>query len=125
LRLTTFRFLHASLQLDALVECKSPQAVRRTLQSFPSRIQDVYLRTWERILKHGDDDAMLAKTVLLWVLYGSRSMTIEELERAVATCPVTHKFEPGRLVPGATLMSLCRGLVVMEEESHLVRLVRE
>ncbi|KAH6909815.1 hypothetical protein BKA70DRAFT_176896 [Coprinopsis sp. MPI-PUGE-AT-0042] len=50
-------------------------------------------------------------------------MTIEELERAIATSPETHKFEPHRLVPGMTLMALCRGLVTFEEESRVVRLV--
>jgi hypothetical protein len=98
--------------------------VRRTLAGFPSKIEVVYLRTWERILKHNADHAMLAKVVLLWVLNSSRSMTIDKLERAVATSPITHKFDPGQIVPGAILMSICRGLVVVEEESHLVRLVR-
>ncbi|KAH6909937.1 hypothetical protein BKA70DRAFT_1425651 [Coprinopsis sp. MPI-PUGE-AT-0042] len=51
-------------------------------------------------------------------------MRVEELERAVATSPETHKFEASRLVSGATLMSLCRGLITVEEESQLVRLVR-
>jgi hypothetical protein len=98
--------------------------VRRTLKSIPSSIQNVYLRTWETILEDSAKNAMLAKTVLVWVLYASRSMTIEELERAVATSPVTQ-FEPRGLVSGATLISFCRGLVVLEEEGRLVRLVRK
>lgn len=52
-------------------------------------------------------------------------MTIEELECAVATSPETHKFESHRLVPGAIFISLCRGLITVEEESSLVRLVRK
>ncbi|KAH6906060.1 hypothetical protein BKA70DRAFT_451709 [Coprinopsis sp. MPI-PUGE-AT-0042] len=50
-------------------------------------------------------------------------MTMEELERAVATSPSNHKFEAGRLVPGTTLLSICGGLITVEEESRLVRLV--
>jgi hypothetical protein len=52
-------------------------------------------------------------------------MTVSELERAVATCPDTYQFEADRLVPGTTLMSLCRGLVTVEKESGIVRLIRE
>ncbi|KAH6889059.1 hypothetical protein BKA70DRAFT_885720 [Coprinopsis sp. MPI-PUGE-AT-0042] len=116
-------FLHASLQLDALGKCFSAQDVRDTLKAFPSSIEDVYHQTWSRISNEGRKHASLAQAALIWVLNASRSMTIDELERAVATSPDTHKFEPGRLVPGATLISLCGGLITVEEESRLVRLV--
>ncbi|KAH6916361.1 ankyrin repeat-containing domain protein [Coprinopsis sp. MPI-PUGE-AT-0042] len=116
-------FLHASLQLDALAECFSAQDVMETLKSFPSSIEDVYQRTWARISNGGRKHTSLAKAVLVWVLNASRSMTIEELQRAVATSPDNHKFEAGRLVPETTLLSLCGGLITVEEESRLVRLV--
>ncbi|KAH6889067.1 ankyrin repeat-containing domain protein [Coprinopsis sp. MPI-PUGE-AT-0042] len=116
-------FLHASLQLDALDECLSAQGVRDTLKAFPPSIGDVYCQTWARISQQSHKHASLAKAVLVWVINASRSMTMAELERAVATAPDTHKFEPGRLVPGTTLVSLCGGLVTVEEESGLVRLV--
>lgn len=51
-------------------------------------------------------------------------MTIDELERAVATAPVYHTFEPARRVPGITLVAVCGGLITVEE-SGLVRLVRK
>ncbi|KAH6909852.1 hypothetical protein BKA70DRAFT_1102023 [Coprinopsis sp. MPI-PUGE-AT-0042] len=118
-------FLHASLQMDTLCECINAQDVMQTLEAFPSRIEDVYIQTWHRILGQKQKQVLIAKALLVWVLSASRPMTIEELERAVATSPDTYKFEPNRVVPGATLMSLCRGLVTFEEESRLVRLVRK
>ncbi|KAH6906791.1 hypothetical protein BKA70DRAFT_1150971, partial [Coprinopsis sp. MPI-PUGE-AT-0042] len=116
-------FLHASLQLDALSGCLSPQDVSDTLKVFPSSIEDVYRKTWTRISNQTRKYAALAKSVLVWVLNASRSMTMEELERAVATSPDTHKFEASRRVPGTTILSLCGGLITLEEESRLVRLV--
>ncbi|KAH6909867.1 ankyrin repeat-containing domain protein [Coprinopsis sp. MPI-PUGE-AT-0042] len=116
-------FLHASLQLEALCECATAYEVRQTLDAFPSRIEDVYLQTWHRILQQRSSHVALAKTTLVWVLNASRSMTIEELEHAVATSPDSYKFEPDRLAPGSTLMAFCRGLVTFEEESRIVRLV--
>lgn len=118
------RFLHASLQLDALSECLSPEEVRRTLAAFPVNIEDLYLQTWDRIVKRNPTRVELAKVVLLWVLNSSRPMTLEELECAVATSPKTYKFERGKLVPWMYLLSLCRGLVTFEEESRAVRIVR-
>ncbi|KAH6889043.1 hypothetical protein BKA70DRAFT_1163670, partial [Coprinopsis sp. MPI-PUGE-AT-0042] len=116
-------FLHASLQLDALCECLSARDVRDTLEAFPSSIKDVYCQTWARISDQACKHASLAMVVLVWVVNAPRSMTVEELERAVATSPTTHKFEPGRVVPWTTLISLCGGLITVEEESRLVRLV--
>ena len=101
------------------------QDVRETLDNFPSSIEDVYLRTWQRIHSQTPRLIALAKAVLVWVVSASRSMKLEELECAVATSPTSHRFEPGRVVAGSTLLALCRGLVIYEEESHIVRLVRE
>ncbi|KAH6909886.1 hypothetical protein BKA70DRAFT_1027556, partial [Coprinopsis sp. MPI-PUGE-AT-0042] len=116
-------FLHASLQMDALCECINAQEVMQILEAFPSRIEDVYIQTWHRILVQKQKQVLITKALLVWVLSASRPMTIEELECAIATSSDTYKFEPNRVVPGATLMSLCRGLVTFEGESRLVRLV--
>ncbi|KAH6883761.1 hypothetical protein BKA70DRAFT_1167273, partial [Coprinopsis sp. MPI-PUGE-AT-0042] len=121
--LICYRFLHASLQLDTLCDCINARDVRQTLESFPSRIEDVYLKTWKRILAQKPNQASTAKTLLLWVLNAARPMTIEALERAVAIAPGTYTFEPDRVVPAKTSIALCRGLVTLEEESRIVRLV--
>jgi ankyrin repeat domain-containing protein 50 len=117
--------LHASLQLDALRECCSLGEVRRVIAAFPSSIEAVYLHTWHRIIQRNPTRIKLAKSVLLWVLYAARPMTLEELERAVATCPETYEFQPDEVVAGMNLVALCCGLVTFEEESGLVRLVRK
>ncbi|KAH6903527.1 hypothetical protein BKA70DRAFT_1081027, partial [Coprinopsis sp. MPI-PUGE-AT-0042] len=116
-------FLHASLQLNTLQECSSVYDVKQTLDDFPAKIEDVYLQTWNRILDHPSMKVLLAKTILLWILTAPVSMTIEALQHAVATCPETHKFNRERVVDEALLIGLCHGLVVVEEESRLVRLV--
>ncbi|KAH6903573.1 hypothetical protein BKA70DRAFT_1110879 [Coprinopsis sp. MPI-PUGE-AT-0042] len=116
-------FLHASLQLDALRDCASLYDVEKTLEEFPRRIEDVYQRTWNRILDQSPNMVVLAKNVLIWVLCAMRSLTVGELCYVVATCPDTHKFDLHRLVNKATLMGLCRGLVNVEEKTNIVRFV--
>ncbi|KAH6888321.1 hypothetical protein BKA70DRAFT_1235417 [Coprinopsis sp. MPI-PUGE-AT-0042] len=91
-------FLHASLQLDALRDCTSIFDVEKTLEEFPRRIEEVYERTWNRVLHQTPHIVALARKVLVW-------------------------FEKRRLVDGATLMGLCRGLVNVEEKTNLVRFV--
>ncbi|KAH6907890.1 hypothetical protein BKA70DRAFT_1150177, partial [Coprinopsis sp. MPI-PUGE-AT-0042] len=116
-------FLHASLQLDALRGCASVYAVERTLEDFPCQIEEVYQQTWKRIKEQSPDMFIVARSTLIWVLCAMRSLKIEELRHAVATCPDTHKFDCRRLVDEAPLMSLCRGLVSIEEETNIVRFV--
>lgn len=101
-----------------MCDCISAQEVRRTLAAFPSKIEDVYLQTWPRILGQTPNQASTA-------INAARPMTIEELECAVAISPDTYNFEHDLLVPGTTLLALCRGLVTLEEDSRIVRLVRK
>jgi hypothetical protein len=55
-------------------------------------------------------------------------MSVDALRYAIATSPDTHEFDQSRLVSSETLITLCRGLVAVEEEeeeTRIVRLVRE
>jgi hypothetical protein len=114
-----------SLQLALLRECTNLHDVKKTLVSLPADINKLYRDTLQRIRAQPPGKAQLARDVLVWVVFASRSLTIEELQEAVAICPDTHKFERDRLVPEATLIGACHGLVAVEETTRLVRLVRE
>ncbi|KAH6894859.1 hypothetical protein BKA70DRAFT_793811 [Coprinopsis sp. MPI-PUGE-AT-0042] len=116
-------FLHAKLQLEALRSCVSAHDVEETLQAFPSDIEVIYATTWERILAQAPKQSNLAKLVLLWITHSHHEMTIDMLRRAVATSPATYAFEPKRMVPEALLLSVCCGLVAVDEKTRLVRLI--
>ncbi|KAH6906631.1 ankyrin repeat-containing domain protein [Coprinopsis sp. MPI-PUGE-AT-0042] len=116
-------FLHAALQLKALQHCLSAQDVEETLEQFPSDILVVYGKTWDRILNQVPKHALLAQLVILWIIYATRELTIDELRYAVAICPDTYAYEPTRLVPEALLLSTCCGLVALDEQTRLVRLI--
>jgi ankyrin repeat domain-containing protein 50 len=95
-----------------------------TLETLPRRIEGVYDRTWQRIIQSEPHHASLAQAALVWVLNAKQSLTIGILRHALATSPDTHRFEPSRLMPEAALMTVCRGLITVDKESRLVRLVR-
>ncbi|KAH6909762.1 hypothetical protein BKA70DRAFT_1471887 [Coprinopsis sp. MPI-PUGE-AT-0042] len=116
-------FLHASLQLEALRECTSIREVKEALATFSTEIEGLYRETWKRITGQSHSKALLAKKVFLWVTIATRPLTMDELRFALASCPETHRFDPSRLVQEGTLLGLCRGLVTVEEETRLVRLV--
>ncbi|KAH6903987.1 hypothetical protein BKA70DRAFT_583896 [Coprinopsis sp. MPI-PUGE-AT-0042] len=116
-------FLHARLQLEALRQCTSALDVEETLEGFPTDIEAIYTRTWERILAQGPKHSSLAKLVLLWITHAQGEMAIDTLRRAVATSPDSHVFEAKRMVPEALLLSACCGLVSVDEKTRLVRLI--
>ncbi|KAH6915538.1 hypothetical protein BKA70DRAFT_1557799 [Coprinopsis sp. MPI-PUGE-AT-0042] len=116
-------FLHAKLQLEALRNCVSSLDLEETLDGFPTDIEAIYMKTWERILAQRPKHSNLAKLVLLWITHAHGEMTIDALRRAVATSPDTYDFEPKRMVPEALLLSVCCGLVSVDEKTKLVRLI--
>ncbi|KAH6899219.1 hypothetical protein BKA70DRAFT_1198452, partial [Coprinopsis sp. MPI-PUGE-AT-0042] len=116
-------FLHAKLQLEALRHCINALDVEETLDVFPSDIEAIYRKTWERILAQGPKHVNLATLILLWITHAHSEMTIDALSHAVATSPDTHTFEPKRVVPEALLLSVCCGLVSVDEKTRLVHLI--
>ncbi|KAH6903962.1 hypothetical protein BKA70DRAFT_1110126, partial [Coprinopsis sp. MPI-PUGE-AT-0042] len=116
-------FLHAKLQLEALRQCVSVLDIEETLDGFPTDIEAIYAKTWERILAQGPKQSNLAKLVLLWVTHAHGEMTVDLLRRAVATSPETYSFDTKRMVPEAILLSVCCGLVLVDKETRLVRLM--
>jgi ankyrin repeat domain-containing protein 50 len=119
------RFLHVKLQLEALRHCISIRDAEETLEQFPPDTGTIYSKTWERILAQGEKHAGLAKLVFLWLLYGYGDMTIDTLRHVVATCPETNIYDPKRLVPEALLVSVCCGLVAVDNVTRHARLIRE
>jgi hypothetical protein len=83
------------------------------------------MKTWERILAQGPKASSLAKLVLLWITHANRELKINTLRRLVATSPETFAFEEKRMVPEALLLSVCCGLVSIDEKTKLARLIRE
>jgi ankyrin repeat domain-containing protein 50 len=119
------RFLHASLQLQALRECTNRRDVETTLLNFPPKIKDVYIQTWNRITNQPSGKASLALNVLTWVTYATRSLTIDELRHGIASCPETYSFDKKRLVAVEMMVAVCCGLLMIEKETNVVRLIRE
>ncbi|KAH6911243.1 hypothetical protein BKA70DRAFT_1099651, partial [Coprinopsis sp. MPI-PUGE-AT-0042] len=116
-------FLHASLQLQALRGCTNRRELEKTLENFPAKIADVYAQTWDRIINQPLGQTLLSMNIFTWVLYANRSLSIEELRDAVASCPDSHRFDSGRLVAAETLVSVCGGLITIEEDTQQFRLV--
>ena len=69
------------------------------------------------------DQKELAKQVLSWITYAKRPLTTSELQHALAVDPGDSELGEDNLPQVEDVRSVCAGLVTVDEESHVIRLV--
>ncbi|UKZ78708.1 hypothetical protein TrVFT333_006454 [Trichoderma virens FT-333] len=119
-------FLLAQLHLDSLIGKRSPKAVRAALAKLPtgSEAYDLaYNDAMERIKGQVADQEELAKQVLLWITCATRPLTTTELQHALAVEVGESEFDEENLPQTEDMVSVCAGLVTVDEESKIIRLV--
>ena len=112
----------ASLQLDMLGSCRNTRELRIALENLPKGVDAMYMATMERI--ESQDEPHLAKRALTWLVHALESLTMDDLRHALAVDPETFEYDRDLLVDADTLISICCGLISLEPQSKLVRLVR-
>jgi hypothetical protein len=124
--LTLLRFLLAQLHLDSLVGRRSPKAIRIALEKLPqgSEAYDhAYKEAMERIEGQVSDSQELARQVLAWITCARRPLTTLELRHALAVEIGGSKLDEENLPEIEDMLSVCAGLVTVDEESDIIRLV--
>src|SRR5947207_2397316 len=77
----------------------------------------------KRIDSQDAEDAELAKQVLSWISYAKRPLKVIELQHALATVPGKNDLDDDALINKELLLSVCAGIVTIENESSIIRLV--
>jgi hypothetical protein len=111
--------------MDTLATKNNPRAVRDALDVLPTEVEATYRDAMRRITAQSNDDKDLAESILVWVTYARRPLSLRELQHAVATLPWMTDIDLESLVPEILLTSVCAGLVVIDEYQSIVRLVRK
>jgi len=119
------RFLLASLQIDNLKHCISIKKLLTAVESLPLGLNAMYERTWERIEEQTDDEVSLARKVIIWLTYAYRPLKVTELQHAVAVPDEGDGFDEGDVTAEELIISACCGLIMVDQQSRIVRLVRE
>lgn len=134
-QLTICRFLLAELYLDSLVDKLSPNDIRSAMETFRKQSQgsgehqriQVLNLAYEQCIRriYGQMPGMktLAMRALLWITWAKRQLTMSELQHALATKTGKSEFDHGDLTPIEEIVSVCAGLVTVDEESGIIRLV--
>ncbi|KAF8218034.1 ankyrin repeat-containing domain protein [Mycena galopus ATCC 62051] len=116
-------FLLAKLHLDSLSTKNTVKAVREALNSLPTELDSTYNEAMERIEHQNEDDRQLAHLVLTWVAYAVRPLFVNELREALAVEPEAKSVDPDNLLDTDIILSVCAGLVIIDEAMSTVRLI--
>ena len=100
--------------------------VRSALESLPTgsdAYNQAYEKAMKRISKQDADGERLAKQVLSWITCSKRLLTTAELQHAIAVTPGESEFNEKSQPDIEDIVSVCAGLVTVDEESNIIRLV--
>jgi ankyrin repeat protein len=120
------RFLLASLHVDSLVSKKTTTKLKSALENLShgsEALGDAYNKAIDRIDGQEHDDCTLAKQVLSWISYARRPLTTQELCHALAVEIGDEDFDSENIPDVEDILSVCAGLVTIDEESQIIRLV--
>jgi hypothetical protein len=94
------------------------------LAELPGDLQDTYENAMKRI-EDQNEDWKLAHSVLTWVANAKRLLTVSELQTALAIEPDTRELDRDNinLLDIETILSVCTGLVIVDQQLSVVRLV--
>ena len=109
--------------MDALCSKMTIRDLRKALKTLPIGLDESYSHAMDRIDSQDQDARQLAYRILYWVSYTFRPLTVDELRHALAVEPEESEFDPENLAEEGDLIAVCAGLVTMEPESRIVRIV--
>ncbi|KAJ7852035.1 hypothetical protein B0H14DRAFT_813177 [Mycena olivaceomarginata] len=116
-------FLLGKLNIDSLLTKLTVKAVRDALKNMPGDLDSMYDDIMERINRQSEEDRNLARRTLSWILTAEAVLHVSELIEALAIEPKTNDLDPDNVLDIGDILSVCAGLVVINEEDHLVRLI--
>ncbi|KAI9783788.1 MAG: hypothetical protein M1839_003124 [Geoglossum umbratile] len=130
-------FLLAQLHMDSLVEKLSLGEVHNALDGLPKELDKAYDDALKRIEGQREYEVRVAKIVLRWLSFAVRPLTVQEIQCALAVeqrylqaveqqdINIVHNWKPDVdfLSNEDILLSLCAGLVIIDRESNIIRLV--
>jgi hypothetical protein len=87
------------------------------------RLDAAYSEALKRVDGQLQGDRLLAKRTLCWISYAKRLLTTAELQHALGTQAGDRAFDNNKLYEIEDITSVCAGLVTVDEETNIIRLV--
>ncbi|QYT05611.1 Ankyrin repeat protein [Trichoderma simmonsii] len=119
-------FLLAQLHFETVKRKKTLKKFKNTLANLPTgpKAYDfAYEEAVRRIQDLDSDSKELAWLVLSWITCATRPLATKELQHALAVEIGKAELDEENLVQIEEMVSVCAGLVTIDEESNIIRLV--
>lgn len=129
------RFLLAEIYITLLRDKTTPNEIVKALEEFQIKnhgtdenhrdqaLTKAYEQVMERINSQGSGLRSLAMGALSWITLAKRNLTVVELQHALATKQGSSRLDEGDLPDIKDISSVCAGLVTVDENSNVIRLV--
>ena len=112
--------------MNTLMDQPTKGDIKEALQHLAKGI-DGLDKTYEQAMKRIEDQGSrvqeLAKHILGWIIHARRPLSTAELQHALAVRLGTKKLNEDYLPSVQVLQSVCAGLVTIDKQSEIVRLV--
>ncbi|KAL9578374.1 MAG: hypothetical protein Q9212_005757 [Teloschistes hypoglaucus] len=120
-------FLLARLHVESLASAAglSVKHVRNKLRTLPSTLKVTYDSAMERIENQEPDYRRIALKAMAWMCYAFRTLSLKELQHALAVEPGDTALDEDLVMDGQSIMSLCAGLVLVDQRTNMVNLVHD
>ena len=112
--------------MASLRDKTSSKLIKKALESLPKGSQALdlaYYGAMQRIEDQMEGFRSVAKKLLGWLSYSERLMTVMEVRHALAIEPETPELDKDNLCDVDEIVGFCAGLVIVDEETQLIRLV--
>jgi len=119
------RFLLVSLNIDAILQEPTIHRRRQKLNSMTDGLGlgDAYGVTLDRIKGQGGEKARLGMAALMWISHAERPLKRDELLHTLAIEIGSPDLNSDNILSIGTLLACCQGLVVIDKEISIVRLI--
>ncbi|EXJ88377.1 hypothetical protein A1O1_05307 [Capronia coronata CBS 617.96] len=116
-------FLLPALQIRTILDQITKADVRRTLKHLSTNLTEAFQSTMDRISNLSKTRQDLAFRTLMWVSHVRRPLIITELQHAMALRVGDSDVDRDNIPSLRALLDCCCGLVEVDHESSVVRLV--
>src|SRR5271156_5945089 len=90
-------------------------------KTLPLSWHSIYEKTMARIHGQSDAEKELAEKVLLWLMLARGTISTKGLIEALAIDPESAELNPLAMANADTIVSICKGLISVDENSQAVR----
>jgi len=113
----------AKLHIDLLAEQLTEREVNSALENLPEDRSAAYGSVMKRISVQKEKQRHIAMNALKWITYAKEPLKAGQLQHALAVTPESTDINEKDFVDIDSLVSFCVGIVTVDPESRIIRLV--